>query len=375
MRKTFVVMVMLLILTSAAAANASMPYPPYYESSPGDYYKVQFDGEGEASVMARISTLNFGKEPIKELVLEIPGNYVRLRYAFQEKGWEQFNPLDYQEEVLSKSTKYTIRLENPIEPGQTGTILMNYKAVGYIRMGVNFDFDFETIKKGTDIDKVRVAVSVDPDLYLRGGETRVDYRSDFSGFAGAAQAVSEDSSLYSQELRSYSDGITYASGYVRTKSNLDPWESFHVTGSYNWANLWFLTYIWEIAGAVLVLIAIKLLLFRRIRKMPRWRLPRDRFTRIGATGFLTAAALLAVWWGVAALMDSVFYWFNWFAPLLLLASGLVILIIFFAPAYAVGRKHGVNEGIWTLASTIIWLFVLIGIMAALSIGVSPPIYY
>jgi len=57
------------------------PYPT--SPLPGYYYHVIFDGKGEANVLASMTRLNTGNSNINEIVLDIPGKFVELEYAFQ----------------------------------------------------------------------------------------------------------------------------------------------------------------------------------------------------------------------------------------------------------------------------------------------------
>lgn len=363
----------------------ALAYSPPFQH---DYYQVIFDAEGEASVLASLTRTNMGKEPITELVLEIPGETVNLRYAFQEGycysvmeqgityeeqqdmmirkpmppgyGCYPSNPLEHTKEQLSKSVKYTIKLAQPIEPGQSANILLYYKAMGYVTKFVNFNFDFETIKSGYDVDYTRVAVGTDSELYLRGGATKTDYRPAFSGMETAAKEAAYPS------MQPYFEQARYASGFVREKRGLDPWEGFHVYGKYNYADAWFLTYDWEIllgtaiTAAALLLIRRKLGIFASILANKKWAGQR----RITLYGLLSAILTLVTWWVLSstlpALGSSII-----FTPLLVLGGGALVLAAFFAPAVFVATKHGVNEGILVLVSSAILLLAIAAVLSSL----------
>ena len=371
------------IMVQATAAYAIMPIPPYRTASPGDYYQVVFDGEGEASVLARLDRMNTDREPIDGFVIEIPGQ-VRMRYVFQQTGYEwnpRYEPVKYREEVLSKSSRYVISLPEPIEPGETVTIILNYKVWGYVSRFVNYDFDFETIKSPTDIEYIRVAVSTDSELYMRGGEVRTDYRNNFATFGVAAEmAVKEDIGAEKayRTIQKHANSIRYAGGYVKEKRNLDPWESFHVAGTYNYASWWFLTYLWEIAGLAALLLAFRFLLFGRVRSAFRQRgisMPADRFTRTGFMGLVSAVSVLLVSWIMFSFASM--NWMPWhiqqvFEFVILMVMGISVLAAFFGPAAYIGRKYGFQEGLLTLASTVVWLIVIMWIIGAFS---APHAYY
>lgn len=370
-----------LLLISLAIASA---YPlPYQQSS--DYYRVMFDAEGEASVLASLTRVNTGNGPISELVLEIPGESVRLRYAFQdgvcystmeqgityeeqllrkpmppEYGCYQPGPLEYAKEQLSKSVRYTLKLNQPIEPGQAATVLLYYKATGYVNRLVNFDFDFETIKGSQDVDYLRVAIGADSELYLRGGAVRTDYRPALSGIESAASRAD-----YAM-VRPYFSDVRYASGLVREKRSLDPWESFHVYGKYNYADAWFLTYDWEILVGTAITAAAILLARKKIgilaSILTNKKLAGQR--RIALFGLLSAVLSLVSWWGLATVLPALGGSLL-FTPLLILAGGGLMLAAFFAPAIYAGTKHGVNEGLLVLVSSALWLLAIAALLSAL----------
>ncbi|MBL7206772.1 MAG: hypothetical protein ISS36_04200, partial [Candidatus Aenigmarchaeota archaeon] len=343
-----------------------MPYPTY---SPGDYYQVMFDGEGEATVIALLNRMNTGNQLITEMELEIPGN-VNIRYIFQDTGeyWNQrYKPLEYKITELSKSKKLTIQLYDAIEQGNVGRIIINYKAYGYVNRYLNFDFDFETIKSPVDIDYIRVAIATDSDIYLRGGQSRTDYRYD--GFATTAESMIAGKTEASQEMGRYLDNIQYARGYVKEKRNLDPWESFHVTGSYNFANLWFLTFIWEIAGILAILVFVKFLFLGKIKKafkkpiLPETKIPQiNKILRISSISFASALGLLFIWFGLFAGISWMFSGLPWelrsmFSFLMLLIVSVLTIAMFGLPAFYMGKKYGIWEGILTFIATVVWLFI------------------
>jgi hypothetical protein len=456
MRKFLMLLVAALLLlpmlssTGSAEEKEMAPniLPPTDATSPGDYYQVVFDAEAEASVLAMFTRLSTGTDPIDDIVLEIPGR-VNLRYVFQEVpacqsecvrygqqcaedevvctswdeptstckawgkrckrydnvcleyeercyGWQKtYVPLAYDAEPLSKSVRYTIHLKQPIKQAETGTILVYYKATGYVNPLINYDFDFETAKGPYDVEYARVAVATDSELYLRGAGTKTDYMPGLAQFESYAKETSAGSASAAEYMGTYVSGIRYASGYVKEKRGLDPWESFHVYGSYNYANLWFLTYFWETVAGLAVLILFKLFLWHFVKnaltsafqgKREEKRKPErkegkpasdGRFTRVAFAGLVSSLALLVASWAIFSwLLPSgsqfSYYPFSvFFGMLLLIASAAVMLIVFLAPAVWMWRRFGLNEGISTVVAAVIWLFILIGIISLFVQGEPP----
>lgn len=430
----FVALLMLAsIVASASAAEKPLEYYPGNYAGNKQYYQVMFDGEGEASVLAKITTLNAGTTASDKIAIEIPGYAVNIKYILQEisketcsnycvrwgekcekicqnwnatggtcaqwydrcssnecleysqscyASWEKdYVPLEYDKEQLSKSVRLTIKLNQNIETGKTGTILIYYKTQGYAKKFINFDFDFETAKTPYDTSYLRVAVQSDADLYLRGGKTETNYIQTYPVLESATKSAVAGQYLgggYAQTMRGYSSNIEYANGYIKEKRNLDAWESFHVTGTYNYADVWFLTFIWEIAGIAIVLAVLKYF-WKDIRqrffpKKPAFQnRSENRFQRIAIYGFASAVAIHVIWWATFNLIDQYYYYSNSFSGLFMVAAAIAMLAAFVGPSIYAGSKFGFADGAWTMVSTVVCVFIIAFAVSALSY--SPPIYY
>ncbi len=428
MNRKITAMSLLFVLLANVVPALATPPTPYYGGSPGHYYQVVFDGEGEAAVVAKIVQLNTGKGGLDKIELEIPGR-VNVRYIFQEipsqtcdnycvrydnvcaktetvctrwdatakncTSWEDkctqystacaeysarcydsyervFVPLDFKEEQLSWSKKLTISLSKPVEQGGSGNLIIYYKATGYAKKNVNFDFDFETIKSSMDTPHLRVAVGVDDDLSLRGGETKTSYIPNFGSFGSfAAEKNIALTGERANFVRSLSDNVVYAGGYVKTKSNLDPWESFHVAGRYNEKNLWFLNYYEEAGAFAIALLGINFLVrgglariladfIKRIRKSSA-----SRITLAGLASAVFVAVSVATVIFVGSALTYMFR--NTIAGILVLIVGIVAVLLSVAfPVYYFSHKYSDKEGVAVLISAMVWLVVLAFAISALS---------
>ena|GEM_PF-2490991 len=407
MKKLACIIAVALFVGAIAAQASATAIMPYYDwESPRDYYQVTFDGEGEATVLARFTKMNIGRDPILQLKMEIPGKHVTLKYVFQEvqeescwlecysyesecidsekvctlwneqnnscEAWEDrclayedqcinyeeiceyyggttFVTLDFKKQTLSKSTQYTIDLEQPIYSTETGTILVYYKVDGYVEKDLAYNFDFETAKFPMDTEYVRVSVSTDADLYLKGEDSTIDYMPNFESYAAEASKDMAMSAGATSYFRDVSSDVQYASGFVREARNLDPWESFHVTGKYVDEEYKWLLHLNWVAGVALVLIALKLL-WKPITK--KLKLPKGKIARVASYGFLSGFSLVWAGWLFMGLWSLVERWMNWYvSPLfglsLLAASGVVLGAIIVWPAYKNGKKFGFGAGIVT----------------------------
>jgi len=450
-RMIFAILALLIIMpfTSAAdtvdsvATEKISGIMPYYQSSPGDYYQVMFDGEGEATVLALLARMNTGTEQMDTIVVQIPGR-ATIRYAFQEiktcqqvcanyqqqcvenevvcSSWDQYKstcnswqerckrydsictqwqeqcsewpkayaPVKYDTDPtmpdsLSHSVRYTFHLPQPIKQTETGTILVYYKCADYVKPFVSFDFDFETAKGPYDISYTRVAIATDSDLYLRGGTTTTDYVPSYSQFESYALDASAGSAKASEALSNFVSNVRYAQGYVREKRSLDPWESFHVYGTYTYASVWPLAYFWEIVAVLLALILFRMFAWKRVHRALAgafgWKqakvdakkgpakaaTPKEgRFTRIAFAGLVSAIGLLVVTWVIFNVMPQSYqfsYPFSMFFSMVsVIASGAIMLIVFLAPAVWMWKRFGLAEAALSIVAAVIWLFILIALV-------------
>ncbi len=203
-------------------------------------YSVMFDGEGEATVVAKITIQNLEDNAIDKILLQIPGESVRMIYAVEEYFQEcehfcveyyyprlEYKKPDYTAQQLADSTLYTFTLSQKLEPLEQTTLILYYKANGYVDESLGlYKFDFKTIMTEYDVNEVRVAINVNSGLHLKEGKTDIDYRENFAALGKAMSAASED-------IAEHSVYIGNRGEYTETAYGLDPWESFHVKGSYS----------------------------------------------------------------------------------------------------------------------------------------------
>ncbi|MBW3022988.1 hypothetical protein KY308_02705, partial [Candidatus Woesearchaeota archaeon] len=281
--KTLLPVILILILLAvfipkslaevASKTSIAYPYPGTQPFASNQYYSVHFDEEGEAAVLAKFTIVNAKDSSIDEISVEIPGTSVRIINSVQEAmaqrrscaQWDDkcveqvegqcskyertcvsyktygtfqgYYSIDYTEQRLSKSTAYKFKLSQEIGPQESATVIIYYKAEGYVKKSFGiYNFDFETAKIKYDVDNVRVAVNVQPELYLKGGQSRVDYLPQI-GASFAAEKLSTSVAAESSGLATLSRTIEYQQGYTKQTSGLDPLESFHVEGKY--ADSWF----------------------------------------------------------------------------------------------------------------------------------------
>ena len=327
-----------------AAADIAPSYPissSTQTTGQNQYYTVVFDGEGETAVAAKLTFQNATKDPIDSVDIEIPGTVVRLITAVQEISQRPLCPPDQplpsylelnnirpptpcddygyslpyyylltpKEDHLSESTKVTLALPKSINSQEQFSVLLYYKAVGYVQKHAGlFKFFFNTIKMPYDVQDVRVAINTQEGLYLAGGKAETQYRPNFAPIA--APSALPASGAASESLRDFSQQIAHEQGFIKQTSGLDPWESFTVQGKY--APSRFLLALPSILAAILsILIAIALLVlaFKKLRRI----MPRVSTKTGGSQLFLANPWIQASFSGFAvafviAMLSVVFVW-------------------------------------------------------------------
>lgn len=284
-----------------AGSNRMLPAYPYVDSSGArqvsSYYQVFFDERGQATVVDRLELANLGSGPVDAVTLKIAGDSVSIRYALQlvpretcinkcveykdqcnsfERICIVFNETsqqcekteqkcrggysqvctNYREEcsksevsdynsdaVILKTTggngEYSVKLVEPILPGKKGVVVAYYKAFGYVKGdGLASRFDFPTARYGFDVDYVRVGVSVDNGLFVKGSTSRTDY-APLQKFDAAVSASAEKGGRLAASELSLIQNVRYGGELYKDKNNLGAEDVFHVQGQYadaEWKN-------------------------------------------------------------------------------------------------------------------------------------------
>lgn len=367
------------------------------------YYDVLFDGEGEALVLAKLTFKNNDDTNWTTIPLEIPGQ-VRVITGLQYLGPvyyqesyvkpQYLNPFWYPASTFSKKIDFTqqqtsgtnivtIMLDYPLPPGETITFFFYYKAKGYVNTNLfSYSFVFETIKNKYDSNQVRVAVNVQPELYLKGTESRVNYVDNMY-----AAKMSAGEALASEEMKELSQRIESAPGLIKTTAGLDPFESFIVTGEYTKYHWWLQR--WTIVGwALLILLGgiVLLYAFRKASSFLRTVSPPPlsrKATRESAARDRTAPSILR--WGFFSAIASILSlrviviisknMYRWAGSSYELAEIMIVLtailtvgsILLLPPVYVGYQQKNVLAGLLTVAATAGWLVVL-SIMMILLLG-------
>lgn len=384
-----------------------------------DYYAVTYDGEGDAIVSANLNIRNTQDKTIDVLTFELPRDIVIYEVAQQGSGclqylqeplcdqWDNGYCISYMtqercaswgsgsyeridteyldEETLSDRTLLKITLPYEIEPDETAGIIISYKVNRDAWRFINYHFDFETIvdNNAALIENVRVSVDVQPGLHLRGKDAEVEYRQELFGMQKAASEQSLDSAQYSR----YTSVIRQSRGFVRTSSNLDAGESFHVKGGYGKSRLALYagTVFWWIAGILGTILLVVNVLKRKRQGEGKRSVYREQ-SRLRtvvisiATGFGAAVVLAIVSvLGIILLQVLAKVYYHDFqllvmplAILILLASALFLL---FWPAIYIGRRYDVVDGFITFGATLASLILIVVCLVIAAMLFQPIVVY
>jgi len=327
------------------------------------YYQVFLDEGGRAFTLATIDLRNLASEPLTEFTVTFPDADVDLKYALQLFSPTNPNILDVK--PVTRNV-YRIKLDVPVLQQSASTVIIYYRAAGYVsQTPFAYDYDFRTIDLPFDISYSRVAISVDSNLHLKGGEVRTDYQTTFGALeASGVQSISKDawaSPEYDRqrsEIASIAQRVRTASGLVRDKRNLEAHEVFHVSGSYateSW-RLYLTEILLSLIVIVLLLYAGKQFVLPSITSFMSsfsWFTPSKKkeefnFMRVAVSGFI-GAVILAIIVNLLVILfvlldNSRFLSYgpnNVFFILLLLVAA----IGFFAELFIVGNKFSWAEGV------------------------------
>jgi len=166
-------------------------------------------------------------------------------------------------------------------------------------------------------------------------------------------------------LASFSRGLEYSQGLVKTASGLDPFENFRVSGEYS--SSWFWLNRWRVIGGTAM---CGLLLLGLVFGFRRIRIGKNRNKEVGLLSFVSAIGsvgviALSVW-----LIDNLRHWIGYRGseiPALLIVFITIVLVLaaLIVPPIYLGKKYkNYLVGIAAVLLTVGWL-VLLGLVMTL----------
>lgn len=252
-------------------------------------YIVTFNDNNQATIAASFAQTNYTDQPIASISLTIPGDKVTvsravMTYTTQEKkkvcqsyyganasecsGYREETETQTHTEILKptaektdKGMKVDIPLTTAIAPTKEATIYLVYKVFGYTKdasMG-QMNFAFVTPTFTSQVDSVSVAVYVDDTLYLKGsGRGKTNYTpSVVEGIESFTDVTAGLPSAFSGEFhRAAQEPETL----TKTKSNLNPGDTFTVSGAYatSWLRIYYLPVLFSVVGVIIFIAIIAL---------------------------------------------------------------------------------------------------------------------
>lgn len=258
---------LLLIVSCALLSSPALAASDLLFGAQEHRYSVVMRGNGEAIVYGKLTVPNTGHEQLKELRLTLGVSDAQDFVAYQEVA-EVCDPTDDPQCLYAdpdhpgysrrKSYHFEKMTVEQVSYGTT-TIIFAYRSMSYThdRPGY-FSFDFMTPTVDNRISSMTVSVSTDSDLYLKGGDTEIDY--DASLADTAALGMTEES------LTVVAKSIGRGS-FTEHASNMQAGESLTVSGMYS-EHKW-ITNLSTILLTILAVALVTALAVLAYKKLPR----------------------------------------------------------------------------------------------------------
>ncbi len=411
-----------------------LPYPggdtfnPFFGQDHA--YSVTFRGNGQAVVFLRVALSNNSETPMKEVTLRFPKIEPEGILAYQVNREKVCTRYDYSTPATAPSYQYpcleysepnysdyyygantykkarttlatdtlVVELPNSIAPQKSGSLLLYFRAFGFAKKNAfgAYDYTFETLKVDDTIRNLRVGISPDSDLYMKGASGTVDYFKESAPVFESSKTMAVGSSFRNTSVDNAINNIGYGT-VSKNASNLMPLDSYKVKGSY--ADSRIKLYAGAIVASVIVIIVVLLVLgfgilrlFRALNKKP---VAPDSLIKTPQTGvnimisalagFVSASSITILIFLAYFVVRSVNMWVMNSGSgmgemsslltvfVLLLFVAFIGLFLVFPPVF-VGTRRGLWWGLATFLFTLVWLFVgavVLGVIITAFRGSSP----
>lgn len=383
-------------------------------------YSVTFRGNGQAVVFLRVSLSNNGEKDLKELTLRFPKVEPEGILAYQILREKQCMRYDYSVSTIPPAYQYpcleysepnyldyyygastykkakaslstdtlVVELPDSIPSQKSGSVLLYFRAFGFAKKNAfgAYTYNFETLKVDDTIRDLRVGISPDSDLYMKGATGTVDYFKNSAPVFESSKSVAVGASFKNSSVDSALNNIGYGT-VNKTANNLMPLDSYKVQGSY--ASSRIRLYAGELLAviflALLAIIVIGLIVWR-LSKNYKKRSQNAGFAATGTsqhgfnfvisvlTGFISASLvtiLVFLTYFFTRFMNNWSYYGDMSSILpvfgILLFAGLIGLSLVF-PSVVVGTKRGIWWGLVTFILTLVWLFLVFLFLSLIVVG-------
>lgn len=379
----------LFIATVMMVSSATAQTGEYWHKN--DYYSVELDGEGDAFVMARMQLEGLENKNISALELEIPYSNAKIYKAVQRTGsmdryrepQRNVEMINYSINSLSDSTAVTLELDEPLTSNSETEVVIVYKTMEVAKKTFRgYSANFKTIQDSdATVRNVGVDISVPKRMQEKGeGESSVKFKPSTMAM-GSQGEISQNLDT----IRRYSNSGEYEA------KNLDPGESFEVKTLYG--NNWFLLHMYEVLGALLVLIlfgaALKRINLKRLKGLfkKKGRRPSSQmsdkvpfsFSRpllTGAgTGILFLVALGVTRFSMGIVESFPYGDFRSLSKIgMLIINGVLVIGSLFGPSLYLGKRFNLKEGVLSVVTGLIFAILLLWLLGLFLTGSGGTLY-
>jgi hypothetical protein len=243
------------------------------------FYTVILRGNGEAAIHSKFIFTNTEEATMSAMTLKTPDIAVKDIVGYQvirEPQCDEFEPVkylpynpdvtptpyvqpkcrkygepDYYNQYFYGKTSYkklkiaisgdqiNVSLPEKVSPEKSGSIIMYYHTDNYTQkeFGGTYKYEIKTLKSEVPIKQIQVGVITDSDLKMRSPDAKVQYNTGESTMK-KLMAVGSDRLGFSANARTSAYYQEIGQGALtKTAYDLQPFDSFKVTGSYADSNL------------------------------------------------------------------------------------------------------------------------------------------
>lgn len=165
--------------------------------------------------------------------------------------------MKYQKATVKRAgQKATVELPAAVEPNKRGAIIVMYQTANFAHSTLGFgSFHFTTLSVSEKVQRARVSVAIDEDLYVRDRAAKGSYKPANTNLSAGVEAAKSDSAQPNRQLDELVSTITSGGGTVeKTGEGLAKNETYDV--KFEYADAGWKLYIWWIVGGLLALAVI-----------------------------------------------------------------------------------------------------------------------
>jgi len=343
-----------------ACINPVNGSPYYYECSPG--YKSL-----GAQCISSNSTLNNG-DKLNPVLFGQCAQYQVPNFYNYWSGTTKYQKA----QVQQSGDTITITLPQSVAPNETGSIVLYYRAMGYVTKDIigALNFSFETLKIEDRIASVEVGISTDSDLLLKDVHSEVNYRFNNVGTLMAAQSISGSVAVSNPQFDSFYQQIGRGM-IVKNSSDLQPLDSYVITGKYakNHFQLYASDILIRVIPIIIFVFLVVFVLIKILRKYKQTLVMKTSeevppIVGILSVSFLTAFCVVSYTVILLFLIRFIQTYSRVSSDInslivilfLVISIGVYAFMLAAAPVY-IGIKRGIKWGATTFGISFLWMIL------------------